>query len=57
MSLGSICFALSAFLFLLLGLDIISDTGKVHLILIAAGLVPLGLLLAGFSIPMFVRKE
>lgn len=57
MSLGSICWALSAFIFLLLGLDIISSTGKVHLDLIALGLIPLGLLLSGWSIPIFVRRS
>lgn len=55
MSVGQICWALSAFLFILLGLDIIQDTGKVNLTYIAAGLVPLGLLLSGFRIPVFIK--
>ncbi len=58
MSWGSICFVVSAVVFLLLGYGVIADTGKVHLILIAAGLVPLGLVLSGIPIPItFTRKE
>lgn len=57
MSWGSICFAISAFIFILLGIDFIQDTGKVHLILIAAGLVPLGLLLNPFPLPVFVGRR
>lgn len=57
MSLGAICWALSAFIFLLLGFDVISSTEKVHLDLIAFGLVPLGLLLSGFAIPVVMPRR
>jgi hypothetical protein len=57
MSMGSICFALSAFLFLLLGFDVINSTGKVDLVLVAAGLVPLGLLLSGWVIPINFNRS
>lgn len=57
MSVGSICFAISAILFLLLGFAVISSTGKVDLVLVAAGLVLLELLLSGFLIPInFTRS-
>ena len=51
MSFGHICFAISAILFILLGFDVINSTGKVDLVLVSAGLVPLGLLLTGYLIP------
>lgn len=51
MSFGHACWAVSAILFLLLGVDVIQDTGKVHLVLVAAGLVPLGLIFSGWVIP------
>ena len=51
MTLGAICWALSAFIFLSLGFDVINSTGAIDLVLVAAGLVPLGLLLQPFAIP------
>lgn len=56
MSFGLFCWAVSAILFLLLGFDIINSTGKVDLVLIAAGLVPLGLCLSGWTIPVVIRR-
>lgn len=55
MTFGSICFAISAILLLLLGFDVISSTGKVDLVTVALGLIPLGLLL-NYPIGPFWRQ-
>lgn len=57
MSVGSICFAISAILLILLGFDVINSTGKVDLYLIAVGLIPLGLLLGAFPIATWIKRE
>lgn len=52
MSFGHICFAISAVLLLLLGFDVINSTGKVDLVMVALGLIPLGLLTSGWVVPL-----
>ncbi len=50
MSLGAICWAISAVILIALGFDIINSTGKVDLFVVCVGLIPLGHLLAGLPI-------
>ena len=57
MSLGSVCFAFSAVILLLLGFDVISSTGKVDLTVVALGLIPLGLLLSGVVFPINIGRR
>lgn len=56
MSVGVFFWVVSALLFLLLGFDVINSTGKVDLELVAAGLVPLGLIFAGWVVPVNFTK-
>lgn len=57
MSIGVFFWAISAALFLLLGFDVVQSTGKVDLVLVAAGLVPLGLMFSGWVVPFTFRRE
>lgn len=57
MSLGAICWAISAIIFFLLGFDLVQDTGKIHLDLIALGLIPAGLLLSGYAVPIRISNS
>ena len=50
MSLGHLAWAVSFILLFLLGVDVISSTGKYNLELVALSFIPLGLLLAGFPV-------
>jgi hypothetical protein len=56
MTFGQICWAIAAVLLLLLGFDIINSTGKVDLVLVALGLIPLGLLTNGWAIPINFQR-
>lgn len=56
MSVGQICWAISAVLLFLLGLDVVSSTGKVDLVLIALGLIPAGLVTSGWAFPLLLRR-
>lgn len=58
MSVGVFFWAVSAILLLLLGFDIIESSGQIDLVLVALGLIPLGLIFSGWSVPIsFVRRE
>lgn len=57
MTLGHICWAISAVLLLMLGFDVINSTGKVDLVMVALGLIPMGLLLSGWAIPITIHRE
>jgi hypothetical protein len=56
MSWGAICWVISAVIFFALGFDLVNSTGKVDLVLLAAGLVPAGLVLSGYTVPLFGAK-
>lgn len=58
MSWGAVCWIISTLIFFVLALtSIVTGTWIVKLELIAAGLVPLGLLLSGYSLPDFPSRK
>lgn len=56
MSIGVFFWAVSAILFLLLGFKVIESTDKFDIVMVATGLIPLGLCFSGYVVPVTFRR-